>query len=191
MLKRYVSLGLSLTFGCALLVSAATTSFAQEVNKGEIPAAQLDASYKKLDWGVAIWDAKEAMEAMDAGEKVLWVDTRPASFFGKGTVRGAVDLPFDKTGAADNALTADSLAAAITAAGLDKGSAKIILFCQGPTCHRSYNASFVAVKDWGYKAEQIVWFRAGYPDMLQAIKADDKLKRKAKKYISDEGVRDI
>lgn len=191
MQKKCFTLGLSLAFGCAMLLSTATTGFAKEVGKGEIPAAQLESSYKKLDWGAPIWDVQEAIASLDAGEKALWVDTRPASFFGKGSVRGAVDLPFDKTGAADNTLTAESLAAALEKAGLAKGSGKVIFFCQGPTCHRSYNASFVAIKEWGYAPEQIIWFRAGYPDLLQAIKTDDKLKRKAKKYISDEGVKDL
>lgn len=189
--KKYVTLGLSLAFGCAMLVATATSGIAQEVNKGGIPAAQLESSYKKLDWGVQIWDVPEALGTLDSGAKALWVDTRPASFFGKGTVRGAVDLPFDKSGAADNALSADSLAAALDKAGLNKESAKVVFFCQGPTCHRSYNASYAAVKEWGYPSEQIIWFRAGYPDLFQSVKTDAKLKRKAKKYISDEGLKDL
>lgn len=189
--KKYATLGLSLAFGCAMLMATATSALAQEVNKGEIPAAQLESSYTKLDWGVQIWDVKEALGLLDSADKALWVDTRPASFFGKGTVRGAVNLPYDKTGAADNTLTADSLSAALAKAGLSKESTKVLFFCQGPTCHRSYNASYVAVKEWGYAPEQIIWFRAGYPDLFQSIKADAKLKRKAKKYISDEGLKDL
>lgn len=189
--KKYLTLALSLALSCAMSMSTATIGFAQEVNKGGIPAVQLESSYKKLDWGVPVWDLQEALGSLDSGEKALWVDTRPASFFGKGSVRGAVDLPYDKSGAADNTLTADSLAAALAKAGLSKESAKVVFFCQGPTCHRSYNASYVAVKEWGYTPEQIIWFRAGYPDLFQGIKADAKLKRKAKKYISDEGLKDL
>lgn len=161
---------------------------ANEVDKGKIPADQLALSYKILPWGAPIWDVPEAVSHLAPGGKVLWVDTRPESFFAQGTVKGAVLLVYDKKGAAGNTLTAESLAKAITDAGLAKESATIAFFCQGPECHRSYNASFAAITEWGYKAEQIVWFRAGYPHLLQDVKADAKLKRKANQYLSEAGV---
>ncbi len=168
-----------------------TTVQAQEVSKGKIPEDQLATSYKKLDWGVAIWDVEEAVTTLKSKDKVLWVDTRPESFFKKGTVKGAVLLPYNKTGADGNVMTAETLDKAVTDAGLDKATTRVIMFCQGPKCHRSYNATYKAVSEWGYDPENIVWFRAGYPLLLNEVKNNQKLKRKAKKYISDEGVKQL
>nr|WP_321466370.1 rhodanese-like domain-containing protein [uncultured Desulfobulbus sp.] len=167
------------------------TGMAQEVEKGKIPQDQLASTYKKLPWGVAIWDVPEAVGHLSNGNNVLWVDTRPESFFNQGTVQGAVLLIYDKKGSAADTLTKESLAKALSDAGLSKDTATVAFFCQGPACHRSYNATFVAVTDWGYSPEKIVWFRAGYPHLLQEVKTNAKLKRKAKKYLSDAGVRQL
>lgn len=175
-------------FISALLI---TTAQAQEVGKGKIPENQLAASYKKLDWGVSVWDVEEAVTQLKSKDKVLWVDTRPESFFKKGTVKGAILLPYNKTGADGNVMTAETLDKAVTDAGLDKATTKVIMFCQGPKCHRSYNATFKAVGEWGYKVENVVWFRAGYPLLFSEVKGNQKLKRKAKRYISEEGVKQL
>ena len=164
---------------------------AQEVDKGKIPEAQLAQSYKALDWGVAIWDVDEALEALKNGDPVLWVDTRPESFFKKGTVRNAVLLTYGKKGEAENTMTQESLEKALADAGLSKDTAKVVMFCQGPECHRSYNGTYIAVTEWGYNPDNVVWFRAGYPLLQTAVKEDAKLKRKAKKYLCDEGVKQL
>jgi len=162
---------------------------ASEVDKGAIPGEHLSKSLKKLPWGAAIWDVKEAVTQLKSKEKVLWIDTRPESFFTKGTVKNAILLPYNKTGKKGNDMTEETLAAAISDAGLEKDSAKIIFFCQGPKCHRSYNASFIAITQWGYSPDNIVWNRAGYPHLMKQVQNNPKLKRKAKKYISDAGVK--
>lgn len=167
------------------------TPQAQEVNKGEIPAAHLETSFKALPWGSPVWDESEAIEALKGGGKQIWVDTRPASFFEKGTVSGAIHLEYDKGGSPDNTLTAESLTAAIAEKGGSKEDTTVVLFCQGPTCHRSYNAAYVAVKEWGFDAGRIVWFRAGYPLLLKAVKEDPKLSRKAKTFISEAGLKEL
>lgn len=164
---------------------------AEEVGKGKIPANQLESSYKQLAWGSPVWDVKEAITQLKSDEKALWVDTRPESFYKKGTVRGAVLLPYNRKDTGDNALNPESLLKALDGAGIDKDTGKIIAFCQGPKCHRSYNATFMAVTEWGYKPENVVWFRAGYPYLLKEIKANPKLKRKAKKYISASAVKQL
>ncbi len=176
---------------CTIFAFFTQTAIAKEVGKGKIPASQLEASYKQLSWGSPVWDVKEAVSQLKSNEKVLWIDTRPESFYKKGTVLGAVLLPYNKKGAIDNALTQESLTKALEAAGLNKDNGKIITFCQGPKCHRSYNATFIAVTEWGYKPENVVWFRGGYPYLLKEIKANPKLKRKAKKYISASGVKQL
>jgi len=165
-----------------------TPLFAAEVNKGAIPADHIAKSCKVLPWGVKVWDVQEAVSHLKAKESVLWIDTRPKSFFKKGTVRGALLMPYNKSGAAGNEMTADKLEAAVKAAGMSKEMAKVVFFCQGPKCHRSYNAAYIAVSQWGYKAENIVWYRGGYPSLFKEVKKNSKLKRKAKRYISDEGI---
>jgi len=164
------------------------TPFAKEVNKGEIPADHLAKSCKKLPWGVTVWDLDEAIPVMNNGDKVLWIDTRPGSFFDKGTVRNSICLLYDQSSVQGNELTAKSLEEAVKKAGLTKESAKIVFFCQGPECHRSYNASFVAVTSWGYSPQNIIWFRDGYPELFKQVKATAALKRKAKTYLSDAAV---
>jgi len=169
----------------------ATPLMATEVDKGKIPADQLAQSYKTLDWGTAIWDTDEAVTHLKKSKNVLWVDTRPESFFKKGTVSNAVLLIYNKKGMNENTLTPESLDKALADKGIAKDGAIIAFFCQGPKCHRSYNASFAAVTDWGYSPEQIVWFREGYPFLFKKVQGDAKLKRKAKRYISDAGVKQL
>jgi len=164
---------------------------ANEVDKGGIPETELAATFKTAAWGSPIWDNEEMIKAYNEDAKMLLVDTRPDSFYSKGTLLNAIMLPYDKSGAADNGLTEESLAAAITKAGMSKDSAKIVFFCQGPKCHRSYNASFVAATKWGYKPENVVWFRDGYPNLVKQIQDDAKLKRKASKYLNEEAMKSL
>lgn len=186
MKKLFVTLVLTI-----LIAFSAQISLAQEVGKGKIPVDQLETSYKQLPWGSPVWDVDEAIAQLKSSEKVLWIDTRPESFFKKGTVRGAVLLPYNKQDAGGNTLTPETLTKALIETGVDKESGKIIAFCQGPKCHRSYNATFMAVTKWGYKPENVIWFRGGYPFLLKEVKDNPKLKRKAKKYISDAGVKQL
>jgi hypothetical protein len=177
-----------LMFFMIVAVSALCSNvLAGEVDKGCIPAEHLSTSCKVLPWGSPVWDVTEAVASINGGEKLLWVDTRPSSFFKQGSVRGAIDLLYDKSDVGGNEFTKASLEQAITKAGYAKDSVKIAIFCQGPECHRSYNAVFTAVKQWGYKPENVIWFRAGYPLLLKEIQADAKLKRKAATYLTDEG----
>lgn len=168
-----------------------TTLWAQEVGKGKIPQEQLSKSYKTLPWGGGIWDINDAVAQLKKKENMVWVDTRPASFFKKGTVRNAVLLTYNQSGKEGNQMTKASLEAAITKAGLTKDNAKIVFFCQGPKCHRSYNAAYTAVTNYGFPPENIIWFRDGYPPLLKTVKNNPKLKRKAKKYLCDAGLKQL
>ena len=135
---------LTLLFSSIVVMFFLASSHAQEVEKGKIPEAQLVSSYKKLDWGAVIWDEAEAVAQLKSGEPTLWIDTRPESFFTKGTVRGAILMPYNKQGEDGNDMTADTLAKAVADSGIDKATGKIVMFCQGPKCHRSYNGTFMA-----------------------------------------------
>jgi len=178
-----------------LSLSLMTQLPAVEVDKEKIPAEHLVPTLKMLPWNTPIWDVDEAIAAIQNNKPVLWVDTRTASFLTHGSLLGAVNLVYDKTGASipatEKILTKESLEAAIKAAGLDPATAVIAFFCQGPKCHRSYNASFVAVNQWGFKPEQVIWFRDGYPVMETKITEDPMLKRKAKKFLNSDGVQNL
>lgn len=184
------TIGSLLTIGLIVfgLVALAAPGMANEVNKGEIPSDHLNPSCKALPWGAVVWDLEEAVASLKANEKVIWIDTRPDSFFQKGSVRSAVLLPYDKSGAATNALTPEKLEALVAAQDLTRETAKIAFFCQGPKCHRSYNAAYMAASAWGYTPQNIIWFRAGYPNLFKDVKADAKLRRRAKAYLSDNGL---
>jgi rhodanese-related sulfurtransferase len=174
-----------------LLLFSIQIASAADVKKGEIPEDQLAPTYRTLPWGSIIWEVNDAVTALKKGENFLWVDNRPESFFKKGTVSGAVLLVYHNIANPENTLTEESLEKAIIDAGLSKESANIVFFCQGPQCHMSYNATQVAINDWGYSPEKIIWFRGGYPDLLKEVKNDPKLKRKAKKYLSEAGVNQL
>ncbi len=179
---------LALTF---FFLSITNSLMAGEVGKGKIPADQLSKTFKTLAWGAPIWDVPEAVAALKTGKDTLWVDTRPESFFKKGTVANAVLLIYNKKDKEENTLTPESLEKAMADKGIAKENATIVFFCQGPKCHRSYNASFAAITEWGYAPEQIVWFRDGYPFLFKEVQENAKLKRKAKRYISDAGVKQL
>jgi hypothetical protein len=75
-------------------------------------------------------------------------------------------------------LTKESLQAA-----MEKSGAQIVaIFCQGPQCHRSYNAALHAVNVWGFDKNKVVWFRAGYPNLLKKVQEDAQLSRKMNRY---------
>ena len=188
-MKRKKTMLVLLTAGLCL---AATVVHGQEVDKGGIPEAQLEKTFKTLPWGAKIWDVDEAVAAMKNSEsKVLWVDTRPKTFFDKGTVRNAKLLIYGKQGEAENTLTKEALLKAIQDAGFSLTDVKIAFFCQGPKCHRSYNATIVAINTWGFSASQIIWFRDGYPNLFKAIREDPKLKRAAKRLVSDSALKEL
>lgn len=191
MSPRRLLIILTASIAFAFLLGLHLPAWAEEVDKGKIPAEHLAQSCKVLPWGSPVWDAQEAMNCINNKEKAVWIDTRPDSFFKQGSVRNAVVLMFDKSATPGNGLNKDKLEAAVQAAGLSKDNAKIVFFCQGPECHRSYNAAYVAVKQWGFKPENVIWFRAGYPLLVKEIQADAKLKRKAATYLTDEAVANL
>lgn len=194
MLKRqYVfslAVGLMLLCCTGLIFAATECKECAEVAKGNIPAPFLDPCLKMLPSGIAIWDIEEAIPALKAKQaKYLWVDTRPGSFLEIGTTKNAVNLVCDLQGIAipeadaPNAITKDTLFAAMKTIDPDINLVTVVFFCQGPKCHRSYNAALRCVKDYGLGVDQVVWFRGGYPNLEKHILANPKLKRRITKYL--------
>ena len=161
-----------------------------EVAKGKIPAKFLDTALKSHPSGFSIWDVDESMQALkDKDGKYLWVDTRPGSFLKIGTVKDAIHLVCDQKGTAvpedkhGPEITQERLMDAILTVDASPDAVKVIFFCQGPKCHRSYDAALRAIADYGLKPENIVWFRAGYPNLEKHITANPKLKRRINRYL--------
>jgi hypothetical protein len=161
-----------------------------EVAKGKIPEKFLDTSLKNHPARFVIWDVDESIQALkDKNGKYLWVDTRPGSFLKIGTVKNAVHLVCDLQGTAipedkhGPELTKERLMSAISTIDTNASAVKVIFFCQGPKCHRSYNAALRSVSEFGLKPDNVVWFRAGYPNLEKHITSDPKLKRRVQRYL--------
>lgn len=162
----------------------------EEVAKGEIPEKFLDTTLKTLPSGIVIWDVDEAINAFkDQNGKYLWVDTRPVSFFKLGTLKDAVHMVCDKKGQAipedqhGPALTRERLIEAMAKVDADPDQVTVVFFCQGPKCHRSYDAALRSVSEYGLNPARIVWFRAGYPFFEKHIVETPKLSRKMDRYL--------
>ena len=167
----------------------------EEVAKGKIPSKFLDMSVKALPSGIAVWDNPEAIAALkDKERKTLWVDTRPSSFLKIGTIKNAVNLVCDLKGVpipeADKAkeFTKEKLFSEIGKMDPDPGAVTVVFFCQGPKCHRSYNAALRSVSEFNLAPENIVWYRAGYPNLEKEVLATPKLKRRISKYLQGDVV---
>jgi len=158
----------------------------QEVVKGGIPEEFLEKNLKTLPSGISIWDETETMSSLKGEEaNVLLVDTRPRSFYKNGTFKRAVLLVYNKDEELSDAsrsetavLTKESLGSSMSEAGADK----VMFFCQGPKCHRSYNAALHSVSVWGLSADDVIWGRAGYPNLLKYVQSNPKSARKMNKY---------
>jgi hypothetical protein len=194
MLKRqcifFLLVGFMILCWPCLIFAATECKECEEVAKGKIPAQFLDPGLKELPSGIAIWDVDEAIAALkDKQAKYLWVDTRPGSFLKIGTTKNAVNLVCDLQGVpipetdAPNAISKDKLFAAMKKIDPDINSVTVVFFCQGPKCHRSYNAALRSVKEYGLGVDQVVWFRGGYPNLEKHILSNPKLKRRITKYL--------
>ena len=126
-------------------VAAGGSAFAQETPK--TPPA-----------GVKLVEAKDVIELQKQG--AILVDTRMASEFGEGTLKGAISVPYDPEKSAKDANFDGSLDKFNMAKLADK-NAKIVVFCNSHTCWKSYKSAATLSKN-GYK--NIYWYRAGFPD---------------------------
>jgi rhodanese-related sulfurtransferase len=108
--------------------------------------------------GVKLVDAKQVQELQAKGATI--VDTRKASEFGEGSIKGAISVPYDPE---KSAKSADFNAAEdkFDTAKLSDKNATIVVFCNSGTCWKSYKAA-VALSKAGYK--NVNWYRDGVPD---------------------------
>lgn len=108
--------------------------------------------------GVKLVDAKQVQELQAKGAVI--VDTRKASEFGEGSIKGAISVPYDPEKSA-KAADFDSTQDKFDMGKLADKNAAIVVFCNSGTCFKSYKAAVVLAKN-GYK--NVNWYRDGVPD---------------------------
>lgn len=94
------------------------------------------------------------------GKGAVMVDTRKASEFADGTIKGAISVPYDPEKSAKDA-GFDSAADKFDMGKIADKNKDYVLFCNSGTCWKSYKAAVVMAKA-GYK--NVHWYRNGYPD---------------------------
>lgn len=108
--------------------------------------------------GVTLVDAKQVQDLQAKG--AIIVDTRKASEYGEGSIKGAISVPYDPEKSA-KAANFDSAQDKFDMGKLKDKNAQIVVFCNSGTCFKSYKAAVVLANN-GYK--NVHWYRAGYPD---------------------------
>ena len=108
--------------------------------------------------GVKLVEAKQVQDLQGKGATI--VDTRKASEYGEGSIKGAISVPYDPEKSAKDA-NFDSSQDKFDMSKLADKNANIVVFCNSGTCWKSYKAAVVLAKN-GYK--NVHWYRAGFPD---------------------------
>jgi rhodanese-related sulfurtransferase len=101
--------------------------------------------------GATSVDANTAKSLFDQG--ILFVDVRKDSDWDAGRIPGAEHLELKKV--YDEASLAELV-------GKEEA---VVIYCNGPKCMRSSEASVMAVS-WGFK--KVYYFRGGYPEWVAA-----------------------
>jgi len=108
--------------------------------------------------GVTLVDAKKLQELQAQGATI--VDTRKASEFGEGSIKGAISVPYDPEKSAKE-VGFDRTMDKFDMSKLPDKNAKIVAFCNAGSCWKSYKSATV-LADNGYK--NVFWYREGVPD---------------------------
>lgn len=108
--------------------------------------------------GVKLVDAA-GVQALQ-GKGAVLVDTRKASEFADGTLKGAISVPYDPEKSGKSA-DFDSAADKFDMGKIADKSKEYVVFCNSGTCWKSYKAAVVMAKA-GYK--NVHWYRNGFPD---------------------------
>jgi len=108
--------------------------------------------------GVTLVDAKKVQELQAGGATM--VDTRKASEFGEGSIKGAISVPYDPEKSTKD-VNFDAKADKFDMSKLSNKGAKIVVFCNAGSCWKSYKSAVVLAAN-GYS--QVFWYREGVPD---------------------------
>ncbi len=119
---------------------------------------------------IAELEVLDYVKKLAAGENVMIVDNRTPDWHAKGTIPGAVNVPFtkiNKSKGADALSIAESLelfGAVEADKGWDFSNAKtLVMFCNGMWCGQS-PLGIDGILAEGYPAEKIKWYRGGMQD---------------------------
>ncbi|OFZ68347.1 MAG: hypothetical protein A2V79_02690 [Betaproteobacteria bacterium RBG_16_56_24] len=140
---------LSVAFVTLGFIAASGASYAADAHP-ETPTA--------APAGVKLVDAKTVQELQAKGATI--VDTRKASEFGEGSIKGAISVPYDPEKSA-KAADFDASMDKFDMGKLSDKNAAIVVFCNSGTCFKSYKSAVVLAKN-GYK--NVNWYRDGFPD---------------------------
>ena len=107
--------------------------------------------------GAKLVTADDVVKAQSAGAVI--VDTRVASEYAEGHIKGAVNVPYREK--SEKAVGFDAGKDEFNLAKLpaDKAAA-VVIYCNGPECWKSFKGSTAALKG-GYT--NVLWYREGFP----------------------------
>lgn len=108
--------------------------------------------------GLHLVEAKEVQALQGKGAVI--VDTRRAGEYAEGTLKGAINVPYDPEKSAKDA-GFDPAQDKFDISKFPDKNKDIVTFCNSGTCWKSYKAAVVLVKA-GYK--NVHWYRNGFPD---------------------------
>ncbi len=108
--------------------------------------------------GAKLITAEEAVKAIGAG--AVAIDTRIASEYAEGHIKGALSVPYREKSAKSVDFDASKDQFDLSKLPGNK-QALVVLYCNGPECWKSYKAATAAIKG-GYS--NICWYRSGFPD---------------------------
>lgn len=108
--------------------------------------------------GVKLVDAKAVQDLLAQGAVV--VDTRRAGEYAEGTIKDAINIPYDPEKSAKDA-NFDPAQDEFDMSELGDKAKAVITFCNSGSCWKSYKAAVVLSKN-GYTS--VHWYRAGFPD---------------------------
>jgi len=111
------------------------------------------------------------LKKMSDGDKsILVIDSRTPDWVAKGTIPGAVNIPWDKLniGKSDPITVQDILEKQLGAKQQDgfwdfSGAKTLVMFCNGPWCGQS-PTNIKGLLKIGYPADKIKWYRGGMQD---------------------------
>jgi rhodanese-related sulfurtransferase len=132
---------LAATLLCAIVIAGAA--------QADVPASLA---------GTKLVSAEDVAAAQAAGTAVI--DTRVASEYAEGHIKGAINVPYREKSAKAVDFDAGQDTFNLAKLPADK-AAPLVMYCNGPDCWKSFKASTAAIKA-GYT--KIYWYRAGFPD---------------------------
>ncbi|MDA8231544.1 MAG: rhodanese-like domain-containing protein [Magnetospirillum sp.] len=108
--------------------------------------------------GVPVVTAEQVQKMQSAGAAII--DARVALEYAESHIKGAISVPYHEQSAKSANFNAAEDMFNVKRLPADKAT-PMVMYCNGPTCWKSYKAAVVAVKA-GYT--KVYWFRGGVPD---------------------------